>query len=221
MTNRDALKRVPNNITLGVNVTTRYKQEVEFEARWIGCDETDFIILRITGLKSESGLNLVSAGCPVRVRVNINGKLLAFSSEISSLLNEPKRWMIIKYPIDLMEMPLRKQTRFESYMYATLHLDSKYVIKGILKDLSLKGCKFVPSGVEKFNINLLKKKTLQLQTRFPEHQEDTIIKIQVRNTPKDRKEFALGLMFMGDTSVVRQQIKRQLVNQSVLEAEKD
>ena len=206
--------KVPPNCGISLSITTRFKKAADYKGYWIGVDKKSYIICRLNGADSSTGINLISEGCEVNARFHWDGKLIAFRSEIVALINEPARWMILQYPQNVMSMPLRKYDRYECYQPATLHLDSKHVLRGVLKDISERGCKFVPSAANKFNINVLKDKNLQLQTRFPKRDEPVILTCQIKNTPNERNEFALGCQFVQDYELVNQQIEYQLVDKA-------
>lgn len=209
-----AFHKVPPGCELKLSISTRFKKEAEYQGYWIGLDQKDYIICRLKSINTQNGINIISEGCEVSARFHFDGKLIAFHSKISSLLNEPTKWMVLHYPHSIMSMPLRKYDRYECYQPATLHLDAKHIIKGLIKDLSAQGCKFIPKAASQFNIGLLKDKTLQLQTRFPKQDKAVILSCQIKNTPNERNEFALGCQFIQDYPLVKQQIEYQLVDKS-------
>lgn len=204
--------KVPPNCEITLRITTRFKKIAEFKGYWVGIDKKNYIICRLDGASSSSGMNIISEGCEVNARLYWDGKLIAFSSEIASLINEPARWMILHYPQHAISSPLRKSHRYECHQTATLRLDSQHVLKGVIKDISLQGCKFVPSIANKFDIDLLKGKDLQLETRFPASQSSNFLTCQVKNMPNDRGELAIGCKFIRDYKVIYQQISHQLVD---------
>ncbi len=209
-----AFHKVPPGCELNFSINTRFKKGAEYRGYWIGLDQKNYIICCLKSADAFTGINIISEGCEVSARFHWDGKLIAFHSEISSLLNEPARWMVLRYPRSVMSMPLRKHDRYECYQPATLHLDAKHILKGVLKDISAQGCKFVPKAASKFNISLLKDKTLQLQTRFPKQDKPVILSCQIKNTPNERNEFALGCQFIQHYPLITQQIEYQLVDKT-------
>jgi len=109
---------------------------------------------------------LIREGQKVIVRImstaQPNANLLAFQSKIQKVMSIAGRWMVLDYPQEVQQVPLRQDQRLSLHIEASLlNPESKKVCSsGFLSDLSVSGCAFVGEPIDK--IKLSEKYILQL-----------------------------------------------------------
>lgn len=93
---------------------------------------------------AESLLTKFNKGDILKIRASTKGsleKIIAFESVVKLLLKEPFKLLLVRFPIRLVEMNLRKDMRYKAHMPSTLffsNLDQS--IDCIINDISLSGC---------------------------------------------------------------------------------
>jgi hypothetical protein len=129
---------------------------VRLKTRLIGVDPNMSVILAM-GNSSEwlAAKQYVREGQKVIVRLmstdHPSANLVAFQSHIQKLMSIAGRWLVLDYPKELQQVPLRKDQRLPIHIEAKLlHPDTKKVCStGFLSDLSVHGCAFVGEPIKK------------------------------------------------------------------------
>lgn len=133
---------------------------VRLKTRLIGVDPNMSVILAM-GNSHEwlSSKQYIREGQKVIVRLmsteQPNANLVAFQSNIQKLMSIAGRWLVLDYPKELQQVPLRKDQRLPIHIDAQL-LDpetKKIRSKGFLSDLSIHGCAFIGEPLQKISVS--------------------------------------------------------------------
>ena len=133
---------------------------VRLKTRLIGVDPNMSVILAM-GNSSEwlSAKQHIREGKKVIVRMmsteEPNANLVAFQSHIQKLMSIAGRWLVLDYPKDLQQVPLRKYQRLPIHIDAKLlHPETKKICStGFLSDLSVHGCAFVGEPIKNATVS--------------------------------------------------------------------
>lgn len=123
---------------------------IRLKTRLIGVDPNMSVILAM-GNNSEwlAAKQYIREGQKVIVRLmnteQTNANIVAFQSHIQKLMSIAGRWLVLDYPKELQQVPLRKEQRLPIHIEAQLlDIDTKKICSnGFLSDLSIQGCAFI------------------------------------------------------------------------------
>jgi len=158
---------------------------VRLKTRLIGVDPNMSVIVSMgNNAEWEAAKQLMREGQKVIVRImstaQPNASLLAFQSKIQKVMTIAGRWVVLDYPKEVQQVPLRQDQRLPIRIEASLlNPENKKVCStGFLSDLSVNGCAFVGEPIEKANLS--KKYILQLSNTY---QNKSII-MAIKNSKK-------------------------------------
>jgi len=158
---------------------------VRLKTRLIGVDPNMSVLISM-GNSAEwiAAKEHIREGQKVIVRIMStalpDANLLAFQTKIQKVMSVAGRWMLLDYPQEVQQAPLRQDQRLSMRIEASLlDPESKKVCStGFLSDLSINGCAFVGDPIEKSKA--LKKYLLQLSS---ENDNKSILMV-VKNSKK-------------------------------------
>ena len=191
-------------------------QPVRLKTRLIGVDPNMSVIVAM-GNNGEwlSAKQYIREGQKVIVRLMStelpDANLIAFQSNIQKLMSIAGRWLVLDYPKEVQQLPLRQNRRLAVHIDAKLlHPETKKVCScGFLKDLSINGGAFIGESINQASLD--KKYILQVML---EGQEKSII-IMVRNTKKSDKKGNLvqyGVTLEGEEQSAKQFVEPLLID---------
>jgi hypothetical protein len=189
---------------------------VRLKTRLIGVDPNMSVILAM-GNNSDwvSAKQYVREGQKVIVRLmntdQPNANLVAFQSNIQKLMSIAGRWLVLDYPKELQQVPLRKDQRLPIHIEAQLiNPETKKVCsKGFLSDLSIHGCAFIGEPLQKISVS--EKYLLQVSIT----DEVKSILILIKNSSKADKQRNLvqyGGVLQGDEQQLKLFVEPLLIS---------
>jgi len=133
---------------------------VRLKTRLIGVDPNMSVIVSM-GNNAEwvAAKEQIREGQKVIVRIMSTAQpeanLLAFQTKIQKVMSIAGRWMVLDYPQEVQQVPLRQDQRLSMHIDATLlNPESKKVCsKGFLSDISVNGCAFVGEPIVKAQLS--------------------------------------------------------------------
>ncbi|GLS89219.1 hypothetical protein GCM10007916_02860 [Psychromonas marina] len=156
---------------------------IRLKTRLIGVDPNMSVILSM-GNNSEwlAAKQYIREGQKVIVRLmnteQPNANIVAFQSNIQKLMSIAGRWLVLDYPKELQQVPLRKDQRLPIHIEAKL-LDpetKKVCSAGFLSDLSIQGCAFIGEAITQASSS----EKYLLQVPISDNIKSTIIVIKNR-----------------------------------------
>ena len=189
---------------------------VRLKTRLIGVDPNMSVILAM-GNNSEwiYAKQYIIEGQKVIVRLmntdQPKANLVAFQSHIQKLMSVAGRWLLLDYPKEVQQLPLRQHRRLPVHVDAKLlHPETKKTCSsGYLNDLSIHGGAFVGEPIKKASLN--KKYILQVMLEG----DTKSIGIVIKNTKKANKRGHLiqyGLVIEAETESSKQFIEPLLID---------
>lgn len=191
-------------------------QPIRLKTRLIGVDPNMSVIVAM-GSNSEwvSAKQYIREGQKVIVRLMItdlpDASLIAFQSNIQKLMSIAGRWLLLDYPKQVQQLPLRQYRRLPVYIDAKLlHPETKKTCSsGYLNDLSIFGGAFIGEPIKKVLVD--KKYILQVMRGTDEKS----INIAIKNTKQVDKKGKLvqyGVVIEGDEENSKQFVEPLLID---------
>ncbi|MGL1955769.1 MAG: flagellar brake protein [Colwellia sp.] len=136
-----------------IDVQINYPIQVRLKLLLIGYELGKYIILKHPALTEQDNYRDVLIEGNVAIARYIlegnKGQCFAFRSTIRHITNYPEKFLVLNYPNKLEKRELRMQQRHITHLPATVMIDgrenkeSNSKIKGIIADISTKGCGFI------------------------------------------------------------------------------
>ncbi len=160
----------------------------------LGVGEGRFLLLSFPSAERyPNAAGLIKSDIPIVVRLLLEGdvaEIIAFKSEIISILSFPAKLFFIRYPAELQSHNLRKEARAKINIAATLYADGgEESVTGRINDLSSTGCCFI------FSVHAesakIKKEQVTMTLSLPDGQH-AVLRGRVRNQRNQRNQNDAG-----------------------------
>ena len=189
---------------------------IRLKTRLIGVDPNMSVILAM-GSNNDwlAAKQYIREGQKVIVRLmsteQPNANLVAFQSNIQKLMSIAGRWLVLDYPKELQQVPLRKDQRLPIHIEAQLiNPETKKVCsKGFLSDLSIHGCAFIGEPLLKISVS----EKYLLQVSITEEVESIVILIKnSKKVDKQRSLIQYGGVLQGDEEQLKLFVEPLLIS---------
>ncbi|ABO25448.1 flagellar brake domain-containing protein [Shewanella loihica] len=181
------LNRINCNTEAQLQILTPLRP-IRLKTRLIGIDPDNAIILALGQDKYwQAAQDYITQGQGVVVRLinsdDPEANILAFRSQIKTLLNNAGRWLVVKYPKVLQSVALRQHCRIPVNLAASIHertaeSHSTHVCSsGFLQDISVKGGAYIGDEIEGGALN----QGYRLQVKFGQSLETLSVPILLKN----------------------------------------
>ncbi|MCG9738867.1 flagellar brake protein [Shewanella insulae] len=181
------LNRINCNTEAQLQILTPLRP-IRLKTRLIGIDPDNAIILALGQDKYwQAAQDYITQGQGVVVRLinsdDPEANILAFRSQIKTLLNNAGRWLVVNYPKELQSVALRQHCRIPVHLAASIHErqtegHSTHVCSsGFLQDVSVKGGAYIGEEIEGATLD----KGYRLQVKFEETPETLSVPITLKN----------------------------------------
>ena len=171
---------------------------IQFEGReerlrsiFVGMDPPAYLIIQTP--RSSDMENCLYEGNGVIVRYLCLGNVYGFRSELLHHITEPFRLMFLSYPGKVETLNLRKHSRVDSHIPATLHLNQEK-IEGVIMDISVKGCRF-SFNLQESNLALQAGQKVQLSFPLLGLEGEKHVEGEVRSITQDSNKASIGVQF--------------------------
>ncbi len=195
------LNRINCNTEAQLQILTPLRP-IRLRTRLIGIDPDNAIILALGQDKYwQAAQEYITQGQGVVVRLinsdDPEANILAFRSQIKTLLNHAGRWLVVKYPKTLQSVALRQHSRIPVNVPASIHeqqAESESPLlcsSGFLQDISIKGGAYIGNEIEGGTLN----KTYLLQVKLTQSEETLSVPIILKNIQPPgvgRQQFQYG-----------------------------
>lgn len=192
-----------------VDVQINHPVNVRFKVPLVGYDLGNYILLKYPNQVSEGSFrDVLIEGNVVVVRYILegsHGQCCAFRSTIRYLTKYPEKLIVLSYPKKIENRELRMQQRHVIHLPASIALndqstDEELTIKGIISDISTKGCGFIFKADNK-KVNV-KKLDIVVSIQNPTGGE-ILINARVCNSRNESGKVNVGIEFFdGDKQVL-------------------
>lgn len=174
-------------------------QPVRLKTRLIGVDPNMSVIVAM-GSSGEwiSAKQYVREGQKVIVRLmstdHPDANLVAFQTQIQKIMSIAGRWLLLDYPKEVQQVPLRQHFRLPVHIEAKLlHPETKKTCSsGFLNDLSIQGGAFIGESIRQASLD--KKYILQVMANGNKKS----IVIEIKNTKKVEQDIQYGLILVAE-----------------------
>lgn len=177
----------------------------------VGMEPSKYLIVRTPDISnvSTTGRSLLP-GDRVVSRFMDRGVMLGFESEVLEQVSRPERLLFLSYPDIVTPEYLRASARIDCFIPGQLHLGTK-TMTGVVTDLSVSGCLWrikSPRAEEQAMLFTALDRAMisQLQIKLPNAEKAVLIKGKPRNIRKDDTRIRVGIEFVEQTSVAREQL---------------
>lgn len=209
------LNKIACNTEVHLQIITA-TQPLRLKTRLIGVDPSMSVIIAM-GTSGEwlSAKQYIREGQKVIVRLmstdQPDANLIAFQSTIQKLMSIAGRWLLLDYPKEVQQLPLRQHLRLSVHINAKLlHPETKKVCSaGFLNDLSIHGGAFIGERIPQ--VSLDQKFILQVIAAG----EKKSILIVIKNIKKTEIKEGLiqyGVVVEGDDKVCKQFVEPLLLD---------
>ena len=195
------LNRINCNTEAQLQILTPLRP-IRLKTRLIGIDPDNAIILALGQDKYwQAAQEYVTQGQGVVIRLinsdDPEANILAFRSQIKTLLNHAGRWLVVKCPKTLQSVALRQHSRIPVNVVASIHeqqVESESPLlcsSGFLQDISIKGGAYIGNEIEGGTLN----KTYLLQVKLTQSAETLSVPIILKNIQSPgvgRQQFQYG-----------------------------
>lgn len=181
------LNRINCNTEAQLQVLTPLRP-IRLKTRLIGIDPDNAIILALGQDKYwQAAQDYITQGQGVVVRLinsdDPEANILAFRSQIKTLLNNAGRWLVVNYPKELQSVALRQHSRIPVHLAASIHERtaeghaSHVCSSGYLQDVSVTGGAYMGEEIEGGSLN----KGYLLEVKFEQTPETLSVPIILKN----------------------------------------
>lgn len=181
------LNRINCNTEAQLQVLTPLRP-IRLKTRLIGIDPDNAIILALGQDKYwQAAQDYITQGQGVVVRLinsdDPEANILAFRSQIKTLLNNAGRWLVVNYPKELQSVALRQHSRIPVHLAASIHertaesQASHVCSSGYLQDVSVTGGAYMGEEIEGGSLN----KGYLLEVKFEQTPETLSVPIILKN----------------------------------------
>ena len=167
--------------------------------------EIDLAYLNRINCNTEAQLQVLTPLRPIRLKTRLigidpdNAIILAFRSQIKTLLNNAGRWLVVNYPKELQSVALRQHSRIPVHLAASIHERtaeghaSHVCSSGYLQDVSVTGGAYMGEEIEGGALD----QGYRLQVKFEQTMETLSVPILLKNIQApgpERSQYQYGFI---------------------------
>ncbi len=194
-----------------VQIASKESQTVKYLSRYIGTDGKRLFITELPTprqLKRDSVRynELFFPGHNFVMRLVFNGVVYAFESAVIGLFHKEGNLLLSSFPKTIHQRVLRKESRYACTLLSKFEVAAQEV-DGVITNISLSGCQLLINSRE--SEALLKPlensgSLVVFKVFFPYEDGEQVIDGEVKSIKLgDNQSLVLGILFNGDTSVVK------------------